>query len=29
MDGTPPNLLAERLFRQIIQEAAIEAARKK
>ena len=29
MDGTPPHLLAERLFRQIVQEAAVEAVRRK
>jgi hypothetical protein len=29
MDGTPPNLLAERLFRQIVQEAAVGVVHKR
>ena len=29
MDGTPPHLLADRLFRQIVQEFAAEAGCKK
>jgi hypothetical protein len=28
MDGSPPNLLAERLLRQIIQESTVKAVRK-
>ena len=29
MDGSPPNLLAERLLRQIVQESTLKAVRKK
>jgi hypothetical protein len=29
LDGTPPNLLAERLFRQIVQDASVGAVHKR